>query len=152
MSNSVPYANASSGDTSRGEIMRILRRLGASSIGFMDDFDKHELVLVFVHRERQVRLSASASGWASFYLRENPWNRNRRSTPDQWRRKALDQGMIAINSVLRDWVKGQVTAVECGILSFEAVFMPHMLMPDGRTLLSAVIAQGLLPAPENADD
>jgi hypothetical protein len=28
---------------------------------------------------------------------------------------------------LRDWIKGQVTAIECGILKFEAVFMPYML-------------------------
>jgi hypothetical protein len=33
----------------------------------------------------------------------------------------LRQGHVAVNSILRDWVKGQMTAVECGILSFEAV-------------------------------
>jgi hypothetical protein len=36
---------------------------------------------------------------------------------------------------LRDWVKAPVTAVEAGILSFEAVFMPFVLTSDGRTLL-----------------
>ena len=40
---------------------------------------------------------------------------------------ALQQG----HSILRDWIKGQATAVECGILSFEATFMPHMLASDG---------------------
>jgi hypothetical protein len=29
---------------------------------------------------------------------------------------ALDQGLIAVNSILRDWVKGQITAIETGIL------------------------------------
>ena|SRR6266567_930389 len=48
------------------------------------------------------------------------------------------QGHVAVNSILRDWIKGQVTAVECGILSFEAVFMPYMLTNDGRPLLERV--------------
>ena len=43
------------------------------------------------------------------------------------RAEGAAQGHIAVNSILRDWIKGQVTAIECGILSFEAVFMPFML-------------------------
>jgi len=34
----------------------------------------------------------------------------------QWERAALDQGLIAVNSILRDWVKGQISAIETGIL------------------------------------
>jgi hypothetical protein len=40
-----------------------------------------------------------------------------------------------------------MTAVECGILSFEAVFMPYMLTHDGRPLHER--AAELLPAAEN---
>ena len=36
-----------------------------------------------------------------------------------------------MNAILRDWIKGQVTAIETGVLSFEAVFMPYMLMLTG---------------------
>lgn len=53
--------------------------------------------------------------------------------------RALAQGHIAVNSVLRDWIKGQVTAVECGILSFEAVFAVHMIGADGRPLLEKAV-------------
>lgn len=61
--------------------------------------------------------------------------------------RALNQGLVAVNSMLRDWVKGQVTAVECGMLSFEAVFMPHMLTRDGRSVLDCVKdTQLMLPA------
>jgi len=55
-------------------------------------------------------------------------------------------GHVAVNSILRDWIKGQVTAVECGILSFEAVFFPYMLTSDGRPLIERVA--DLLPRPE----
>lgn len=72
------------------------------------------------------------------------------SSGAQARERALDQGLIAINSILRDWVKGQVTAVECGILSVEAVFMPHMLTASGETVIEHVNKHGLLPAPKEA--
>jgi hypothetical protein len=50
---------------------------------------------------------------------------------------------------LRDWVKAQVTIIESGIVSFEAVFMPFMLTNDGRTVLERVKDTNLLPAPES---
>jgi hypothetical protein len=61
---------------------------------------------------------------------------------------ALHQGQIAVNSIVRDWIKGQVTAIESGVLSFEAVFMPYMLTADGRTVMDH--AAELLPKPEQA--
>jgi hypothetical protein len=53
-----------------------------------------------------------------------------------------------MNSILRDWVKGQVTAIECGVLSFEAVFMPYMLTNDGRPLFERIADMKLLTGPE----
>jgi hypothetical protein len=44
-------------------------------------------------------------------------------------------------------VKGQITAVECGMLSFEAVFMPHMITSDGRSVIDRIIEEKMLPAP-----
>jgi len=55
--------------------------------------------------------------------------------------------MIAINSILRDWVKGQITAIECGLLKFEDAFLPVALLPDGRRILDVVQATGLLSPP-----
>ena len=47
---------------------------------------------------------------------------------------------------MRDWVKGQVTAIETGVLTLEAVVLPLMLGADGRPLLDRAIE--LLPRPE----
>ena len=52
------------------------------------------------------------------WLKENPWTDKRKSSPHEWGAKALKQGHVAVNSVLRDWIKGQVTAIETGVLSF----------------------------------
>lgn len=148
-SNAVPYENATSGDGARNEITKILRRFGCSSIGFMDDFEKKEVLLAFEHHGNRVQLHASAKGWAAMYLKAHPYNDSRmRRTKQQHESRALDQGLIAVNSIIRDWVKGQVTAVECGIMSFEAVFLPYMLAHDGRPLLEHVRDAKLLPAPE----
>ena len=146
----VPYASATSGTAARDEITKILKRFGCSSIGFMDNYEEHSVRLYFEHRGNRVSLEASAKGWAAMYLRHEPWSNQRRSTRVEYERRALDQGMVAINSILRDWVKGQVTAVECGIMSFSAVFMAHMLAPDGRPIIEHLSTAGLLPAPESA--
>lgn len=143
----VPYENATSGDSARNEITKILRRFGCSSIGFMDDFDKKEVLLAFEHRGNHVQLRASAKGWAAMYLRAHPYSSRSRKTRQQYEAAALEQGLIAISSILRDWVKGQVTAVECGVMSFSAVFLPYMLANDGRPMIEHLMDKHLLPAP-----
>ena len=145
---STPYATASSGGSARDEIIKILRRFGCESVGFMDDFDNHEVILAFTHKGRPVQLRASAAGWAAMYLRENPYSSRKRINRHEYEADALRQGQVATNSILRDWIKGQMTAVECGILQFDAVFMPYMLTADGRPLIDRLREQSLLPAPK----
>lgn len=146
---STPYASATTGGAARDEITKLLRRFGCESVGFMDDFENYEILLAFKHRGRQMQLRASAKGWAALYLKENPWNHRRKDNKKDYDQAALRQGLIAVNSILRDWVKGQVMAVECGILSFEAVFMPYMLTSDGRTLIDRIATLDLLPPPDD---
>lgn len=145
----VPYEEATTGEKARGEITKILRLFGCESVGFMDDFEAKTVLLAFRHRGRQIQLRASAQGWATLWLKHHPykWRSRGRSQKDH-EMKALSQGMIAVNSILRDWVKGQVTAVECGMMSFEAVFLPHMLTNDGRPLIERIKTLDMLPAPD----
>lgn len=146
-SQTVPYESATSGAAAREEITKLLRQFGCESVGFMDDFEASEVLLAFKHRGRPVQLRASAKGWAALYLRAHPYTSRTRGTKHEHELKALRQGQIAVNSILRDWVKGQVVAVECGLMSFEAVFMPHMLTSDGRPLIERVQEAKMLPPP-----
>lgn len=141
-----PYENASNGVAARDEITKLLRRFGCAEIGFLDNYEAHEVLLVFKHRGRQMQLRASAKGWAALYLKEHPYNYRHKGGEQQHREKALAQGHVAINSILRDWVKGQIMAVECGMLSFNDVFLPFMLTHDGRTISERADQLGLLPA------
>jgi hypothetical protein len=146
-STTIPYESASSGSKARDEITVLLRRLGCESVGFMDNFDSHEVVLQFRHRKRPVVLRASAKGWAQMFCKARPYSHRTRGSKTEYERKALNQGYIAVNSILRDWVKGQVMAVECGIMSFEAVFVGHMLSDDGRPVLERLAETQLLLPP-----
>jgi hypothetical protein len=146
--NGVPYEGATSGAAAREEISKLLRRFGCESVGFMDDYEAKTVLLAFKHRGRSVQLKASAQGWAAMYLKAHPHNWSRsKFTKTEHEQRAVAQGLIAVNSILRDWVKGQVTAVECGILSFDAVFVPYMLTSDGRTVLERMSETNLLPPP-----
>ena len=147
----VPYANATSGGAARDEVTRMLRRFGCESVGFMDDFDKHTVLLYFTHRGRRIQLEASARGWAAMFLRAHPWTTKRRNkSRAAYEQSALMQGLVAVNSILRDWVKGQLTAVECGMMPFESVWLPYMLTNDGQTLSDRIAGLNLLPPPRDA--
>jgi len=145
----VPYERATKGAAVRGEITRMLQQFGCESVGFMDDFENHEVVLAFRHRGRPVQLRASAKGWAALYLSAKPWTPQMRCSQQEYEQRAIKQGLVAVNSILRDWVKGQITAVECGVLSFNAVFLPYMLTNDGRPLIERVEEAKLLPPPSS---
>ncbi len=86
------------------------------------------------------------------FLRENPWTPRHRKTKQQHEAGALSQGLIAVNSIIRDWVKGQVTAVECGIMTADTVFLAHTVTPDGRTISERVNELTLLPPPPTTQD
>ena len=140
----VPYAQASSGGRARGEVITLLRQFGCESVGFMDDFTDQSLMLAFQWRGRRVQLRASAKGWAAMYLRENPWHNRRRTGKEDWEQRAIEQGMVAVNSILRDWIKGQVTAIESGLLAFDQVFLPYMVTDTGETVAERISKDTLL--------
>jgi hypothetical protein len=77
-----------------------------------------------------------------------PLDLSHRTPRVDYEQNALKQGHTAVNSMLRDWVKAQVSIIECGILSFEAVFMPYMLTNDGHSLIERFGETDLLPKPD----
>ncbi len=144
----LPYENATSGATAMEETQRILRGFGVKKIGVMEDDEKAELILQFELRGRLVQVGASAKGYAAAWLRQNPWNSRKQCNQQQWEAKALQQARISVSSILRDWIKGQVTAVQVGMLSFEGAFLGQILLGNGQTILETVTSQQLLPSPE----
>ena len=143
---SLPYSTATAGDKALVELQRTLAKFGCQSFGTMIDAEKGVTIVQFKWRNQVVALHASWKGYAHAWLKENPYSYRTRGTRQEHEQKALTQAQTSVCSVLRDWVKGQITAVECGVLSFEAAFMPHMLLPSGERLIDR--AKNLLPAPD----
>jgi len=142
----IPYASATNGAAAREEITKIPRHFGCESVGFMDDFAQQTVLLAFTHRGRQVQPRASAKGCMQMYLKETPSGPRRRGPRQDYEAAVLQRGLIAGSSILCDWMKGQMTAIECGLLSSDSVFLPYMLVEDGRLSLERLRKERLLPA------
>ena len=84
------------------------------------------------------------SGYAASWLREHPYSTRMRKSENQHEQEAVERASKAVYSILRDWIKGQVTAIECGILSFEGAFLGQILLPTGRTILQHVTDNNIL--------
>jgi len=130
------------------EVQKLLKGFGASSFGYMEDFDSGVLTVQFMWKERRVTINANAKGYAAALMREKPYNTRMRGRQSDYQKRCLKQGQIAVYSILRDWIKGQVTAVEVGMLSFEGAFLGQILLPNGGTILDMVERENLLALPE----
>lgn len=143
----LPYENATSGDKAIGEIQKMLRAFGCQRFATGEDYETGELFVQFEHRGRMVHLKASAKGYAAAWMKEHPFGPRTRGTRADHEAKALKIGGVAVYSILRDWVKGQVTAIEIGMMSFEAAFLSHMLLPSGMSVIEHVQGTNLLAPP-----
>lgn len=119
-------------------MQRILRTFGASSFGVMEDFAAGEVIVQFVWRDRRVTIKASAKGYAAAWLKHHPWNYRMKVSGKQHEQRAMKQANISVYSILRDWIKGQITAVEVGMLSFEGAFLGQILLASGETMLERI--------------
>lgn len=140
----LPYENATSGNNAINEIQKMLRGFGCNKFGTGEDFSTGELFIQFEHRDRMVMLKASARGYAAAWLKQHPYGPRIKGTRADHEAKALRIGGIAVYSILRDWVKGQVTAVEIGMMTFDAAFLSHILLPSGMSVIEHIQQQKLL--------
>lgn len=145
---SLPYENATSGERALGDIQKLLRGFGCSKFGSMIDDGDGTVLVQFEYHGQPVHVKASTKGYAAAWLKEHPWTTRTKSTKVQHERKALDIASVAVYSILRDWIKGQITAIDTGILSFEGAFLGQLLLSSGKTVLEHAQASKLLPAPK----
>ena len=143
----LPYENASSGEKALGEIQKLLRGFGCQKFGSMVDDQEQSLTVQFQYRGKMVSVRASFAGYAAAWLREHPHTSRMHKTKQEHERQAYDKASVAVYSILRDWIKGQVTAIETGILSFEGAFLGQMMLEHGETVLDYAQRQKLLPEP-----
>jgi len=139
----LPYETATSGERALAETQRLLQRFGCQSFGSMMDFDTKTLSVHFRYRDMGIQVQASTRGYAAAWLKAHPWSSRMKRNKVDHEREANRIASLAVYSILRDWLKGQVMAIESGILTFEGAFLGQILLPSGMTVLEH--AQNTLP-------
>jgi len=114
---------------SKDEIERTLKRFGASDV--MCVTWRGKAAVMFDYNGKRVRITADLPTEV-----KTPKGRNPRH-PD----KAFDQADRQIWRALLVTIKGQMTAVEAGIKTFEAAFMGDILLPNGKTVAEWAVPQ-----------
>jgi hypothetical protein len=148
----LPYEGATSGERALADMQRVLQAFGCQSFGSMMDFERGALIVQFRCAGRQVHVEASTAGYAAAWLQRHPWSGRARKTREAHEREAQRVASLAVYSILRDWVKGQVAAVETGILSFDAAFLGQIMLASGVTALEHVTRKtGLLTSGSKPD-
>lgn len=147
----MPYEGASSGERALEETRRILQRFGCQSFGSMQDYERGTLIVQFKHHGRAVHVEASMRGYAAAWLRMHPWSGRVRRSREQHERIALEVASRAVYSVLRDWIKGQITAVETGMITFEGAFLGQLMLGSGETVEQHVERLKLLPPSDEGE-
>ena len=117
-------------ETSRAEIERTLNRFGADAFMYAQDGGK--AVVAFRARGRQVRFIVTMP---------DPGERRFRMTPERGLPRSDAAAREAWQGeIRRRWrslalaIKAKLDAVESGITTFEQEFLPHTVLPDGRTV------------------
>lgn len=144
----LPYENTTSGEKATADMQKILQKFGCESFGQMMNWGTGELLIQFEYRGRPVSMKASVNGYAQAWLKEHPYTSRMRVTKAEYEKKAKQVASIAVYSILRDWIKGQIMAIETGVLSFEGAFLGNLLLPNGKTMMEHITSQKLLPAPK----
>lgn len=126
-------------ERSQMEIAALVRKYGAGS--FATGWDGPRAMVTFIAHNRQVRFTLDLPTDVTQF----------RLTPGKQRRTDAGARSAMEAEVRRRWralalaIKAKLEVVETGISTFEAEFMPHTVMPDGRT-----VAEHVLPRIERA--
>lgn len=145
---SLPYENTTAGNKALADLQSMLRQFGCNKFGSMQDDQEGTLLVQFEYRSQMVSVKASINGYAQAWLKEHPYSQRMRKTKVEHERAAKDVASVAVYSIIRDWVKGQIMAIETGVLSFEAAFLGQILLKNGKTVMEHVQAVKLLGGSE----
>ena len=128
----MPYAECSTtSDRARAQIEKLLTGFGCSRIMLHEELPDYRLRVAFEYRGRSAVVEASAAGWADLYRRAHP---RRKGKAADYEERVLKKARVAVAAALRDWLKGQITAVEAGVLAADRVFLAHLLTVRGTVL------------------
>jgi hypothetical protein len=126
-------------ERSQMEIAGLIRKYGAGS--FATGWDGPRALVEFIAHDRRIRFVLELpTDWHDFVMTPR---KQRRTEPQA--RSALEAEVRRRWRALMLAIKAKLEVVETGISTFEAEFLPHTVMPDGRT-----VAEHILPRVDEA--
>jgi hypothetical protein len=123
-----------SSDRSRAEIERTLERYGATK--FMYGWDEGRAIVGFAINDRQVRFVLPLPDRNDPEFTRTPTGRARAANQV---REAYEQAVRQRWRALNLVIKAKLEAVGTGIVTFDAEFLAHLVLPDGRTVADDVV-------------
>ena len=127
-------------DRSRAEIEKTLARYGATT--FQYGWQQDRAAIGFVMSGRQIRFILPLPDRENPGFTRTPTGKSRTATAAE---AAYEQAVRQRWRALALMVKAKLEAVASGIVTFEEEFLPHTVLPSGRT-----VAQEIMPAVESA--
>ena len=127
-------------DRSRAEIEKTLARYGATT--FQYGWQQDRAAIGFVMSGRQIRFILPLPDRENPDFTRTPTGKSRTATAAE---AAYEQAIRQRWRALALMVKAKLEAVASGIVTFEEEFLPHTVLPSGRT-----VAQEIMPAVESA--
>jgi hypothetical protein len=144
----MPYAEGTSVSPERSqmEIAGLIRKYGAGS--FATGWMRDNAIVTFVAHDRQIKfVLAMPTDWREFEYTDK---KVRRKEPAA--RAAMEAEVRRRWRSLANAIRSKLDVVETGISTFETEFLPHTVMPDGRTIaehigpkIEEAIATGRMP-------
>lgn len=139
---------------SRAEIEAVLERYGAVSFAYAADTERNRAAIMFDIGGRRIRIDVPLPNPG-----EDRFTRFRRTPHGMWEQRApaaarakWEQACRSTYRALLLIIKAKLEAVAAGITTVEAEFLPHIVLPDGRTVgdwvspqIAAVYAAGTMP-------
>ena len=123
----------------KAEIESTLKRYGADRFGYMAD--AAQASIAFELKGRRIRITINLPQRRDFYKTESGLTRTLSGAITAAHEKAQRQIWRALLLV----IKAKLESVDSGIETLEEAFMPHVLLPDGRT-----VSEWLTPQIESA--
>lgn len=116
-------------ENSRAEIERLLKKVGAKRFGFV--VDEGEAQIAFEVGDRRYRFRVEVPALNHPYVRQLPQGGARDLRYQPAARERLER-MRWRTLVLG--IKARLAEVEVGVATFADVFLPHTILPSGRTV------------------
>jgi hypothetical protein len=141
-------------EKTQAEIRAVLTKYGATAFAYMDDQTK--AAIQFEAAGRRIRFLLVMPDPDGKEFKHPAYRRGKLKTweilPEEASRKKWEQACRQRWRALLLTIKAKLEAAAAGIETFEEAFMPHIVMPDGKTLsqhvtpqIGAAYASGKMP-------